>query len=190
MKKKIIVGTSLGLVLALMLTVVILATVPRSYKPEIDSVPRSVKVVEISTGDEFETGVAFASSAKYEKIIELFDKSYEQSILSGMFSGKSKDVEIELVSSLPKFNKGYTITFEYKYDMVLKFNGETYYDDSNSQKEVKYQTIIFNVESSNGFNDFNIYAKEVVKNKSYYYQISSAADTRQLYSYLTELSYN
>ena len=64
MKKKIIVGTSLGLVLALMLTVIILATVPRSYKPEIDSVPRSVKVVEISTGDEFETGVVcfFGSS--------------------------------------------------------------------------------------------------------------------------------
>ena len=194
MKKKIIVGTSLGLVLALALTVIILACVTKSYKPELDLQPKTVTIVELSTKDEFESGVAFSNNEKFEELLNKYDESFKQNVLSGIFSGNlSKDIQVKLMpggNKLPTFSNGYTITFEYKNEMVLKVNGETYYHESHSDKEVLFSTVIFNVTDIKGYSTFNMYAKEVVGNKTYYYEISTIANTQNLYSYLTELSYS
>lgn len=190
MKKKIIIGVSLGLVVALIATIITLAVVQKSYKPEIDLSPKTVTVVEVSTGDEFTSGVAFANKEKHEEIVELFDESFKQNILGGIFAGNlSNQIEIDLVSNLPSFSEGYKITFEYKADMVLKLNGEKYVYGTNTEKEILFQTIILNVTETEGYQQLSMYAKEVVSNKTYYYEITTIANTQNLYDYLSQLSY-
>ena len=191
MKKKIIIGVSLGLVVAIIATVVTLACVQKSYKPEFDLEPKTITVVELSSKDEFQTGVAYSNKETCLKIEELFEQGFKQSILSSIFTGNSSNkVEVEPVSSLPTFSSGYTVTFEYKADMILKVNGEKYSPNTNSDKQVAFQTIIFNVNEQEGYESFNIYVKEVVGNKTYYYEVSTIANTTELYNYLGELSYN
>ena len=189
MKKKVILGVSLGLVVALVATVVTLALVKNSYKPEIDLTPKTLTVIELENKGQFETGEAFATKEKFNDIVELFDESFTQSVLAGLFSGNSaKNIKIKL-ESLPTFDNGYQITFEYKADMVLKLDGQEYKSDTNSDKQVLFQTIILNVTEQEGYNQICLYAKQVEGNKAYYYQITTVANTENLYDYLSELSY-
>lgn len=190
MKKKILIGVSLGLVLVLVATVIVLACVKKSYKPEIELAPKTVYVTEISTNSEYNTGEAFSTKDKFEKIVGLFDESFEQSILSSMFSGNlSNNVKIDLVSQLPTFADGYKLVFEYKADMVLKLNGKPYVYNTNSTKEILFQTIILNVTEIDGYQSLSMYAKEIVDSKTYYYEIETLANTKALYDYLSGLNY-
>lgn len=185
MKKRVLIGVSLGVVVALLATVLVLALVNKSYKPEFDLQPKTAYIVEVSTDDRYETGVAFSNKEKFEKINDLFNKSFEQSILGGIFTGKiSNKVECEApVKSLPSFSDGYQITFEFKADMELK------YYKANSDDKIVFQTLIVNITDTQGYQELSMYAKEVVSNQTYYYEITSIANTENLYDYLSQIDY-
>ena len=190
MKKKIIIGVSLGLVVAIIATVITLACVKRSYKPEIDLSPRIV-IENVAEKTDYESGVAYSNKQEFEKFKDIFDKSFKQSILSSIFTGNSGNkIQIEpkgKTNPILSFKEGYTVTFDYGTERNLKLDGENY---SYSDKEVVYKTIIFNIaEQEEGYNQISLYAKEQVGNISYYYEISTIANTYELYDFLSELDY-
>lgn len=190
MKKKIIISVSLGIVAVLIATTLVLALVKKSYKPEFDLAPKTVTIVQELDDKEFESSASHSTSKKFEKIVNLFDESFKQSVLASIFSGNSSNkVEISLVSKLPTFSEGYTVTFDYKADMVLKKDGKDFIYGTNSDKQIKVQKIILNVVETNGFDQVFLYAKEVVGVNTYYYEITTTANFDSLYSYIGQCNF-
>jgi len=190
MKKKILIIVSLALVVALITTTIVLAVVKKSYKPEFDLTPQTVRIVRQSDNAEFESSESHSSKEKFENVVNLFDDSFKQSVLGSIFGGNSsKRIDIELVSKLPSFDEGYTFTFDYKADMVLKKDGKDFVYGTNTDKQIKFRQVIFNITDTNGFNQIYLYAKEVVGSNTYYYEISTIANVSALYDYMSELTF-
>ena len=190
MKKKILIIVSLALVVALITTTIVLAVVKKSYMPEFDLTPQTVRIVRQSDNAEFESSESHSSKEKFENVVKLFDDSFKQSVLGSIFGGNSsKRIDIELVSKLPSFDEGYTFTFDYKADMVLKKDGKDFVYGTNTDKQIKFRQVIFNITDTNGFNQICLYAKEIVGSNTYYYEIETIANVSALYDYMSELTF-
>lgn len=190
MKKKILIIVSLALVVALIATTIVLAVVKKSYMPEFDLTPQTVRIVRQSDNAEFESSESHSSKEKFENVVKLFDDSFKQSVLGSIFGGNSsKRIDIELVSKLPSFDEGYTFTFDYKADMVLKKDGKNFVYGTNTDKQIKFRQVIFNITDTNGFNQICLYAKEIVGSNTYYYEIETIANVSALYDYMSELTF-
>ena len=195
MKKKIILGVSLGLVVAIVISVITLACVQKSYQPEFDLTPKKLIVLEEATDDYYEAGVSLSTSQEqFEKIQELFEKSFKQSVLTSIFTGNiSNDVKVNSNGTgelgVPSFKEGYTITFDYKAQMCLKENGEKITKGTYSEENVLFQTVMVNIVETEGFEKISLYALEEIGGKTYRHEITTIADTSELYDYLTELEY-
>ena len=119
-----------------------------------------------------------------------FADGFKQNVLGSIFSGNcSKQIDIELVSKLPSFEDGYTFTFDYKADMVLKKDGKDFVYGTNTDKQIKFQQVFFKIPDTNGYNQIYLYAKEVVGSNTYYYEIATVANTSALYDYVSELTF-
>ena len=190
MKKKILIIVSLALVVALITTTIVLAVVKKSYKPEFNLDPQTVRIVRQNDNTEFESSESHSTKEKFENIVKLFDDGFKQNVLGSIFSGNSsKQIDIELVSKLPSFEDGYTFTFDYKADMVLRKDGKDFVYGTNTDKQIKLQQVIFNITDTNGYNQIYLYAKEVVGSNIYYYEIATIANTSALYAYMSELTF-
>ena len=93
------------------------------------------------------------------------------------------------MSKLPSFEDGYTFTFDYKADMVLKKDGKDFVYGTNTDKQIKFQQVIFNITDTKGYNQIYLYAKEVVGSNTYYYEIATTANTSALYDYISGLTF-
>lgn len=190
MKKKILIIVSLAIVVALIATTIILAVVKKSYKPEFNLEPQTVVIVNQNNNTEFESSESHSTKEKFKNIVKLFDDGFKQNVLGSIFSGNSsKQIEIELVSKLPSFDDGYTFTFDYKADMVLRKGGKDFVYGTNTDKQIKFQQVIFNITDTNGYNQICLYAKEVVGSNTYYYEIETIANMSALYDYMSELTF-
>lgn len=190
MKKKVLIGVSLAIVLVIAVTTIVLAVVQKSYKPDFYLDPQTVKIVRLEDSMEFESSKSHSSSAKFEKFVDLFEQSFKQSVLGSIFSGNSsKNIDIELVSKMPTFEGGYEITLDFKAEMTLKKDGKNFVSGTNSEKEIKYSKVIFNITEKNGYKQIYLYAKEVVGKNTYYYEISTVANTNELYNFVNGLAF-
>ena len=192
MKKKIILWVSLGLVLVLATAVVLLAVLKKDYSPEFDLSPKSMNITNSSSTGYYNYLATDDEKAKamFEKIVAQYNDSMKQSILASMFSGNLfKNIEISLKSSAPTLS-GYKVEFDYKADMTLKKDGKDYVYGTDSSKTIKFQRIMFALDDTQGFHEFNIYAIEEINSKEYYYEITTIANTYELYQTVSSLEYN
>ncbi len=191
MKKKIILWVSLGLVLLLALAVILLAVLKKDYSPEFDLSPKAITITDSSSKNYYNYFANDNENEKvmFEKLISQYNDSMKQSILASMFSGHlSNNVEISLKSSAPTLT-GYKVTLDFKADMTLKKDGKNFVYGTDSSKTIVFSEVMFAIDETKGYHEFNIYAIEHVDTKTNYYEITTLANTYELYQTISGLDF-
>jgi len=190
--KKVLSIISLCLIAVLAVAIIVFSTVNTNYnlnltKPdyiEISINNSNTKESYYSNGDDEHKQV-------YNKVMELYNASYKQKIMSGIFSGVlfNKPTIIYSTSSVNSIlNNGSFIVFNYNNEQTLTLNGKpyTYTSSSGSQTtNIKYNKLYVQVKNSNSITTFNIYVKNIDNDYSYY-RYSVQAKQADLYSYIQE----
>lgn len=192
MKKKIILWISLGLVLILALAIVLLAVLKKDYSPEFDLSPKTIEIYDSSSKHYFnDTTGNEKEKAMFDKLISQYNDSMKQSILASMFSGHlSNSVEVSLKSTEPSLT-GYKVTLNFGANVTLKKDGKNFVYGTDSSKTIVFKEIMFWIDKTKGYHEFNIYAIENVDStKSNYYEITTLANTYELYQTITGLDFH
>lgn len=193
--KKIVSISIITVVLAIMITVIVLACVPkRLYNP----VNTGYNTISIWRNGESKIYINNPDIASDEdksvvgKLNKLHDESLTSSILSGMFQGTSGyDNKVKASSNANLKNTlqkdGYTcIVFSYGSEQTLKFDGKDYIDETAlSSTAVKYTKAILVVSNTETFEETILY----LSNDSYEsdYRVLFLSHQSELFSYIADL---
>lgn len=191
--KKVLSIIALCLIAVLAGTIIVFSCVDKSYnlnltKPdyiEISINNSNAKESYYSNGDE-------EHKAVYVKVMKLYDESYKQKIMSGIFSGTifSKPVIVRNGQSISNIlSNGTFIVFNYADEQTLKLNGKDYtytYSGGSTDSNIKYKTLYVEVKDTDSVTTFNIYVKNISSDYSYY-RYSVQGKQADLYDYLQKL---
>lgn len=203
--KKIVSISVVALVLALVITTIVLALVPKRLANPIADGYASVTVYKGSLDkqyfkDFYNTANATEAEKKYNavygEIADLHAESLKDNLLSSMFQGLGK-FGIEVVASLQSDviknvakAEGNCLVFTYiGEDMqVLKINGEVYFEETALTSEaVEYDMVVMPLSANTGFEERVIYLADRETGKSQY-QLKFLADQSELNEYIENLN--
>lgn len=190
--KKVLSIIALCLIGVLAATIIIFSTVNTSYnlnlaKPDYIEVSinnSNYKESYYANGDE-------EHKAVYNKIMNLYNASFKQKIMSGIFSGVIFNKPKIVYSGTSKnsiLNNGTFIIFNYSSEQTLMLNGKPYtytYSSGSTETNIKYNTLYVEVKNSNSITTFNIYVKNINSDYSYY-RYSVQAKQADLYNYIQQ----
>lgn len=194
--KKIVSISVIVLVVALVITTVVLALVPKKMNDPIAEDYRRVWVYQGNKSAAFSYVANTTDEDQLEhneiieKIQELHEDSLKDNLLSAIFQGTgsfkpevSKVKKTNATTSIAG-QEGNALVFEY-YDMqTLKINGEVYKDEGTlSSSTVTYDMIIMPLGDSENFDQCTIYLVDKSENISYY-QVSFLAAQSELNEYV------
>lgn len=191
MKKKIILLVVLALAIILAGTFILLGCVKKDYAPEFSLTAKTIKIEDSSSNEYFNYEANENKNGKemFNKLLAEYENSMKQSILAGIFSGTlSNEIDITLLSKAPAFSD-YKVTFDFKAQMTLKKDGKNFVYGTNSEKTIEFSEVMFNLNDSKGFHEFNIYAIERQDGKTYYYEISTLANTYSFFKLVSTLDF-
>lgn len=191
MKRKLGIIITLSVVGVLVVTTILLSILNKNYKPEFDSTPYEVVISNETDSGFYYGGTAYSDIQKenFEKIVDLFNSSFKQSILASMLNGNlNAEVEIEYEGTTVPTASGYKVELKYP-ETLLKKDGVAY-QQATSDPERQFTSIIFYVTEGSGYDTLSMYAKvQLTSTTIGYYQIDSLANTSALYTFLSELNY-
>lgn len=202
--KKIVSISVVSLVLALVITTIVLALVPKKLVNPINDGYASITVYKDKEGTQYfknlyNSTTATEAEKKYNavcgEIADLHAESLKDNLLSAMFQGLGK-FGIEVVASLNSNvitnvaqAEGNCLVFTYigEDKQVLKINGEVYYDENALKSEaVEYDMIVMPLSANSGFEERVIYLADRETGKSQY-QLKFLADQSELNEYIENL---
>ena len=203
--KKIVSISVVSLVLALVITTIVLALVPKRLANPVTEGYASITVYKDNLGkqyfkDFYNSTTATEAEKKYNavygEIADLHAESLKDNLLSAMFQGLGK-FGIEVVPSLNSNvvknvaeADGNCLVFTYLGEdkKVLKINGEVYYDETSLKSEaVEYDMIVMPLTAESGFAERVIYLADRETGKSQY-QLKFLADQSELNEYVESLN--
>jgi hypothetical protein len=180
MNKKIIPIISLVLIALLAIATIVLAVVPKSYSPVIET-PTWITVNYSGTNKALN---ATDNKDSFNKIVDLIKGSFSETSLNSLFNGRINDkadvVYKESLSYTLSSSTNYVRLDFYK-DIDATVDGKVYYNGSN---KATYQSMIIEVSSSTGLNTVNIYLLDK-DSKSLKYYYTTIANYDSLTSYLS-----
>ena len=191
-----------AVLVALVITTIILALVPKTMENPVEDGFANITVYQNGTSQlySYNPNATTESEKKhneiYNKILELHEESLEDNLLSAIFQGASKiktTVDIKQVpSALNKVAEGNGIVFNYLQSekMVLKIGGEVYKVDINSlsSSTIQYDTLIMPLGTSEDYELCTIYIADSSNNYNSSYQIRFLAHQAELNDYISGLS--
>ena len=203
--KKIVSISVVSLVLALVITTIVLALVPKKLVNPINDGYASIAVYKDKEGKQYFKNLYNSTTATeaekkynavYDEIADLHAESLKDNLLSAMFQGLGKfgfEVVPSLNSNVVKNvaeAEGNCLVFYYigEDKQVLKINGEVYYDENALKSEaVEYDMIVMPLTAESGFAERVIYLADRTTGKSQY-QLKFLADQSELNEYVESLS--
>ena len=143
----------------LVLSTLVLYLIPVNYKPEIET-PSAISITESSGGSSSILCSEDNAVDRYNEINDEFKKSFTESVLTGIFSGRLgvKSRIESYYSSDPTSNfSGYVVNFIFKTKQTIMLNGKEYNPPTNSNETIQFDEIIFELAEDQGFGTHYIY---------------------------------
>lgn len=167
-KRKLLTAVAMGVAFAFALVIIILATVPVSLNPH--CIDNNFAQVRLYNGTNIHAPAATifkeTEPERFGKFKKVFDKSFAQSCLSGLFSGSlfAYDIEEEhelfdvAINRMTSANPYYIrITYE-KERKVTRQSGKVYYSDRYANRDwaFSFQDAYITVNADAGFKDTQV----------------------------------
>lgn len=191
--KKVLSIVALCLIAILAGTIIVFSCVDRNYNIKLaDPDFIQIQINSTENGESyFKTDSDSERQEKYNKVMELYNKSFKQKIMSGIFQGvisNSAKIERNVVSVNSFLTSGTYIAFNYNDPQTLKLNGKIYEYKSGSytEKNIQFQKVYVEVKNTDAVSDINIYVvNKGSQNYSYYHYVVKAKQAN-LYEYIQE----
>lgn len=193
--KKIISIVIISLVLAITVTTIVLALVPKKlYNP----IASGYSYITIYQKDASEPNTYTVKDHKdvIENVDKYLEKSIRDNVLSSIFQGTGSfeyGVNIvkttNVISSVASSSENTCIVYGYLEEQVLKINGETYKnpESTTTNKEVNFNRLVMLVENNADFQECTVYVLDDGDNSNY--QIKFLAHQSDLYNYIESLEW-
>ena len=174
-------------VYALLAVIVILTAVSYfvqvSHRPEIkDPQKYSIQVENQAIYDDADKNL---DQEKYKKLNDAFNKSFKESFLISLFSGRN-GYESTIIQLNPATFKGYKVTLYYPEEQVVMLNGKEYSKKTDTQENVTYHEIIFSVQEGLGMSEQYVYYAHEYNSesgpKTVYYRQTIIANFDEFYN--------
>mgnify|MGYP006325883479 CR=1 FL=1 len=186
--KKVLSIIALCLIAVLAGAIILFACIDKSYNPKIQE-PDYIKIyINKTSGQNVESyykNDEFSDrKAVYDNVMKLYNESFNQKIMSGIFQGiLFEDAKIVKESKSLSTLTGTYIAFNYNELQTLKLNGEvyTYKNGTTTETNIKFNTLYVEVKDTTAMSDINIYVE-------YYNQSSSSETSRYKYVVKAEQS--
>ena len=127
---------------------------------------------------------------KYDEINKVFLSSFEENLLTSLFSGRLF-YNSRIDSLKPSTFSGYKLKLIYAQDQTIKLNGKAYNPPTNSSETITYREILIDVQENQGYTTHYIYypyeytdTNSIVKTG--YYRQTIMANFDELYKALAE----
>lgn len=198
--KKIASISIIAVVLALVVTTIILALVPKSMDNPIMNKANTIVIYQDDASARYTYDPTAITDEQKEvnnvidTIMDLHEESLKDNVLSAIFQGTGKfkihvtDNYVANVISTVAKKDGNCIVFNYYGDtQVLKFNDEVYIHEDNGQS-VTFDMIVMPLGSSDSFEECTIYLANSETNKSSY-QLKFLAHQSELNDYISSLDF-
>lgn len=195
--KKIISIVIVSIIVAIALTTVVLAIVPkRLYNPIVDGYYTVTVYNNKDTKYQYMGNNSSEEQKTFNtKLRELVDKSVKDNLLSAIFQGTgSFEVKVESTNQGNVMNKvanvDNAVCLVYNYlddEQTLKFGDEVYINSqaTTADKTVKFTKIFMPITNNDSFEECIVYLANSENTSNY--QIKFLAHQADLYSYLTSL---
>lgn len=166
-----------------------------NYKPEIEN-PFVINIQEqnyakyISAVQNAENENDEVLEKRYNEIMEKFDKAFEETVLTSVFSGRASTASriIESSKSKPENSfTGFKVKFTYLEEKTIMLNNKPYNPPTNSAQTIQYKEIVFDVTKTEGMAKHYIYyvtIDEEDTTKYVYFEQSVMCDFGDLYELL------
>lgn len=200
--KKIASISIIAVVVALVITTIVLALVPKTLSNPIMDGYATITLYQGNKSAQYKYNntATTESQLEHNKIFttvqELHEKSFEDNLLSAMFQGTNKyEMEVvkasetSVISKVAEKDGTCAIVYTYLGDekLTLKLNGEVYEDESSTSAVVKFDMIVMQLTNSDNFEECTIYLADRTTKKSAY-QVKFLARQADLYEYVSGLT--
>lgn len=201
--KKIISISVVSLVIALVITTIVLALVPKRLANPVAEGYATITIYKDNVGQQYlysndaETNAEKNHNAIYKKIQELHEESLKDNLLSSMFQGLGKygievvpSITTKVIEDVAKAN-GNALVFTYTGEkpQVLKINGEVYYNTTAiSSTVVEYDMIVMPLNENDSFEECTIYLVDRESSKSSY-KLKFLANQGELNDYIETITF-
>ena len=163
--KKILSIAIITIVLALTITTIVLAVVPKKLYDPLNQDFITMSVWRDGVTNMYAKGDMGSEEQNnvINDILELHDKSLKDNVLSSIFQGTGKyNVKVERygnndVSKTAKADGVLSLVFSYKTEQKLTINGEEYYDANATVKTVSYSRAVMVLNKSQSFEESTSY---------------------------------
>ncbi|MBQ7351322.1 MAG: hypothetical protein IJW59_00430 [Clostridia bacterium] len=179
--KKIISISVVAVVLALVITTIVLAIVPKKFSNPIQDGYATITIYKDGLAQQYtysENPVTEADkehNAVYTTIRDLHEKSLKDSVLSALFQGTgSFNVDVNNFSTINAISTvakevDNALVFTYMEKQVLKIDGEVYKDVGTlSSKEVEFDMIVMPLGDTKNFDQCKVYLCDKSNNECEY----------------------
>lgn len=194
--KKVLSIVALCLIAVLAGTIIIFACIDKSFNPNVTE-PDYIQIYINKTSgqnaesyyknDEFED-----RKAVYDNVMKLYNASFNQKIMSGIFQGILFD-NAEIVRETKSLTNltGTYIAFNYEELQTLKLNGKvyTYKSGSTTETNIQYKTLWVEVKDTTAMSDINIYVEHYTEsnsNETSRFKFVVKAEQSNLFDYIQE----
>ena len=192
--KKILSIVALCLIALLAGTIILFTFINKSYNPNLSS-PDYIEVYVNYSGsnnvESYYKNDEFSDRQEvYNKVMELYNNSFNQNIMSGVFQGtifSKTTITRPGTSKDNALSGGVFIAFNYNDEQTLKLNGTDYVYTSGSytEKDIKYRTLYVEVKNSDAMTDIKIYVQPTnTTTLRYCYNVKASQSA--LYNYIQE----
>ena len=193
-KKPSVLNRVISIILLVLITVfsvgtLVLSVTPKNYNFGLNE-PASIKIYTSNDAIKQSKWQKGASDGVYDKVMELFNNSFNTTMLNSMFKGVLFD-SVSLKESIKYFNSIDSDYIEFQYNDVqtLKLNGKEYSPKSSGINK-NYVSVIITVENTNTLSKVYAYVRHggtSTNNEYSRIQFESYAIQSQLYEYINSL---
>lgn len=194
--KKVLSIVALCLIAVLAGVIILFACIDKSYNPKIQE-PDYIQIyINKTSGQNVESyykNDEFSDrQAIYDNVMKLYNQSFNQKVMSGIFQGILFDnAKIVRESKSLSTLTGTYIAFNYSELQTLKLNGKvyTYKNGTTTETNIQFKTLWVEVKDVDAMSDINIYVEYYNQNSSsetskYKYVVK--AQQSDLYDYIQE----
>lgn len=193
-KKPSVLNRVISIILLVLITffsvgTLVLSVTPKNYNFGLNE-PSSIKIYTSNDSIKQSKWLKGASDGVYDKVMELFNNSFNTTMLNSMFKGVLFD-SANIVEGIEYFSsiKGDYIEFQYNDVQTLTLNGKEYSPKSSGINK-NYVSVIITVENTNSLSKVTAYVRHGGTNTNNNYsriRFESYAIQSQLYEYINSL---
>ncbi len=185
MKGKLGLIVTLAFIGIIALSTILLGVIKTDYSPSFNPTINSVKIkLDQSNTEILATRTTTIEKDKklFNDVVKLYENSFKQSILAGLFSG---NIKTQAIVDYKSGSYSSQLSGQSGHQIIFSLNGATIKETAGSN-EHKISEIAFKVDDKEGFNTIIIYGR-VEGSSTNHVEIITKANTKALYDFVSEL---